>query len=54
MVTIGGRRFGSCTMRMVGFYSLAVGLLLQNLLDPEGADWEQVARAGVEMLMYET
>jgi TetR/AcrR family transcriptional repressor of uid operon len=31
--------------------SLAVGLLLQNLLDPDGADWEQVARAGVEMLL---
>jgi AcrR family transcriptional regulator len=25
--------------------SMAMGLLLQSLLDPEGADWEQVARA---------
>jgi hypothetical protein len=24
--------------------SMAMGLLLQSLLDPEGADWEQVAR----------
>jgi AcrR family transcriptional regulator len=30
--------------------SLAVGLLLQSLLDPQGADWGQVARAGIDML----
>lgn len=33
--------------------SMAVGVLLQSLLDPEGADWGQVARVGVEMLIQE-
>jgi AcrR family transcriptional regulator len=31
--------------------SLAVGLLLQGLLDPTGADWPQVARDGVVKLI---
>ncbi len=31
--------------------SLAVGLLLQGLLDPKGADWEKVARESMEILM---
>ncbi|HIC90176.1 MAG TPA: TetR/AcrR family transcriptional regulator [Anaerolineae bacterium] len=31
--------------------SLAVGLVLQGLLDPQGADWEQVAREGVRILL---
>lgn len=31
--------------------SLAVGLLLQGLLDPQGADWGEVAREGVRMLL---
>jgi len=31
--------------------SLAVGLLLQSLLDPQGADWGQVARAGIDVLV---
>jgi AcrR family transcriptional regulator len=30
--------------------SLAVGALLQSLLDPDGADWNEVVRAGVRML----
>jgi AcrR family transcriptional regulator len=30
--------------------SLAVGALLQSLLDPDGADWGEVVRAGVRML----
>jgi len=31
--------------------SLAVGLLLQGLMDPEGTDWGQVATEGVRMLL---
>jgi AcrR family transcriptional regulator len=31
--------------------SLAVGALLQGLLDPHGADWGQVAEDGVRMLL---
>jgi len=31
--------------------SLAVGLLLQGLLDPNGADWGQVAQEGMQMLL---
>jgi len=31
--------------------SLAVGALLQSLLDPGGADWGQVVRAGVRMII---
>jgi AcrR family transcriptional regulator len=34
--------------------SLAVGVLLQSLLDPTGADWGRVARAGVEMLVRDS
>ena len=31
--------------------SLAVGLMLQGLLDPQGADWGQVTEEGVKMLL---
>ncbi len=31
--------------------SLAVGLVLQGMLDPQGADWGQVAQEGVQMLL---
>jgi AcrR family transcriptional regulator len=31
--------------------SLAVGVLVQGVFDPQGADWGQVAHAGMEMLM---
>ena len=31
--------------------SLAVGLLLQGLLDPQGADWEKVAKQGIQYLV---
>ena len=31
--------------------SLAVGLVLQGMLDPQGADWGQVAQKGVQMLL---
>jgi len=31
--------------------SLAVGLVLQGVLDPDGADWGQVAQEGVQMLL---
>ena len=31
--------------------SLAVGLLLQGLLDPQGADWGQVAEEGIRLLL---
>ena len=31
--------------------SLAVGLVLQSLLDPHGADWGEVAQEGVRMLL---
>jgi len=31
--------------------SLAVGILLQGLLDPEGDDWGQVSRSGIEMFL---
>lgn len=31
--------------------SLASGLLLQGLLDPEGADWESVTREGIRILL---
>jgi AcrR family transcriptional regulator len=34
--------------------SLAVGVLLQSLLDPTGADWGRVAHAGVEMLVRDS
>ncbi len=31
--------------------SMAVGILLQALLEPEGADWENTARQGMQILM---
>ena len=31
--------------------STAMGLLLQSLLDPKGADWEKVARESTNMLV---
>ncbi len=31
--------------------SLAVGVLVQGVLDPQGADWGQVAREGMRMLL---
>ena len=31
--------------------SLAVGLVLQGVLDPHGADWEKTAREGMQILM---
>ena len=31
--------------------SLAVGLLLQALLDPQGADWEQTARESMQLIL---
>jgi len=31
--------------------SLALGVLVQSLFDPDGADWGEVARVGVEMLV---
>lgn len=31
--------------------SLAVGLVLQGLLDPHGADWGQVAQEGIRMVL---
>jgi AcrR family transcriptional regulator len=31
--------------------SLAVGIVLQGVLDPEGADWSQIAAEGVRMLL---
>ena len=31
--------------------ALALGLLLQSLLDPHGADWEEVAKQGMQSLM---
>ena len=31
--------------------SLAVGLVLQGVLDPEGADWGQMAQEGVRLLL---
>jgi len=31
--------------------SLAVGLLFQGILDPEGADWDQVSKQGVQILL---
>ena len=33
------------------FVSLAVGLLLQGLLDPEGTDWGRVAQEGMRVLL---
>ena len=33
------------------FVSLAVGLVLQRLLDPQGADWGRVAQEGVRMIL---
>jgi hypothetical protein len=32
--------------------AFAVGLLMQGLLEPEGADWAQVADLGMDMLMH--
>jgi AcrR family transcriptional regulator len=37
------------TSRMI--VSTAMGLLLQSLLDPKGADWEKVARESTNMLV---
>ena len=31
--------------------SLALGVLVQSLFDPDGADWGEVTRVGVEMLV---
>jgi AcrR family transcriptional regulator len=31
--------------------ALAVGVILQGLMDPEGAAWDQVAQKGIELLM---
>ncbi|MBN1429003.1 MAG: TetR/AcrR family transcriptional regulator [Anaerolineae bacterium] len=31
--------------------SLVMGLLVQGMLDPQGADWEQVAREGIRVLL---
>ena len=31
--------------------SLAVGMLLQGLLDPQGGDWQKVATQGIELLL---
>lgn len=31
--------------------ALALGILLQGLLDPQGADWEQVTQQGMQYLM---
>jgi hypothetical protein len=31
--------------------ALAVGLLLQGMLDPEGADWGEVMQEGVQILL---
>ncbi len=31
--------------------SLAMGLFIQGLLDPAGADWEQVAREGIRVML---
>jgi AcrR family transcriptional regulator len=31
--------------------SLAVGVMLQGMLDPDGADWGRVARQGIEILV---
>lgn len=31
--------------------ALAVGLLVQGLLDPEGADWEQTSQEGMKLLL---
>jgi AcrR family transcriptional regulator len=33
------------------FLSFALGLLVQGIVDPEGADWEQVSRQGIEVLL---
>jgi len=33
--------------------SFAVGLILQGLLDPQGADWGETARAGIQLLLGE-
>jgi hypothetical protein len=33
------------------FVSVAVGLVLQGLLDPHGADWGKVAQESIGMLL---
>ena len=33
------------------FISLVMGLLVQSMLDPQGADWEQVAKEGIRLLL---
>lgn len=37
------------TARVV--FSLLMGLLVQGMLDPQGADWEEVAREGMQILL---
>lgn len=34
-----------------GLVAMAVGFLLQGLLDPQGADWEQVVRQGMAIFL---
>jgi hypothetical protein len=31
--------------------SFALGLLVQGIFDPEGADWEQVSKEGIGILL---
>jgi AcrR family transcriptional regulator len=47
----GSLRPGDPAMAAYVLLSFAVGLLALGLLDPQGADWGQVAQAGMKMLL---
>lgn len=42
---------GDCEVPARALVSLAIGLVLQGLLDPEGADWARMATGGVRLLL---
>jgi len=50
-VAEGSLRPMDCTLAAQLFLSLATGLVLQGLLDPEGADWVRVAREAVQVFL---
>ena len=38
-------------MLVIILISLAIGVLLQGVVDPQAADWEKVTNNGVEMIL---
>jgi len=50
-ITEGSLRPVDPTMAAQHIVSLAVGLLVQSVLDPRGGDWGKVAQASIQMLL---